>query len=57
MNREGNQMIDVYSKIILTVIAAALVALVFQQLTPRANAAFGDCGSDQFHVCYMRVVS
>jgi hypothetical protein len=49
-------MIDAYTKIILTVIAAALVVLIFQQYTPRATAAFGDCGLDKFRPCYINVL-
>ncbi len=50
-------MIDTYSKIVLTVIAVALVALVTQQLTPTARAAFGNCGESSLTACYMIVKS
>ena len=48
-------MIDTYTKIVLTIIAAALVMLIFQQVTPRAVAAFGDCGTS-LSPCYMKLV-
>jgi hypothetical protein len=47
-------MVDRYTKVVLTVIAAALVALTLIQLTPRAIAqASGLCGYDSRHACYV----
>ncbi len=48
-------MIDTYSKIVLTVIAGALLVLVTQQLTSSARASFGTCGETQLRPCYMVV--
>ena len=44
-------MIDRYSKIVLTVIAAALVAIAIQQAAPSAKA-LSDCG-DYLSPCYV----
>ena len=40
-------MIDRYSKIVLTIIAAALVASVAQQYVAPARAVSGSCGSSE----------
>jgi hypothetical protein len=48
-------MVDTYSKIVLTVIAVALVALVFQEAVPNARAAFADCGRSAVSPCYMKI--
>ena len=47
-------MIDRYSKIVLTVIAAALCALVLQNATTPAEAVGRDCG-ERFDPCYVKV--
>jgi hypothetical protein len=44
-------MIDRYTKIVLTIIAAALCGLVVQNFTTPARA-LGDCG-DRFDPCYV----
>ena len=51
-------MVDRYTKVILTVIAAALVALVVQQAVPSASAAGGSgCGLHSWEPCYVTVVA
>ena len=47
-------MIDTYSKIVLTVIAAALCALVLQNATTPAEAVGRDCG-ERFDPCYVKI--
>ncbi|WP_342241984.1 hypothetical protein [Inquilinus sp. OTU3971] len=50
-------MVDRYTKAILTVIAAALVALVVQQAVPDASAAVGSgCGLRSWESCYVTIV-
>lgn len=48
-------MIDRYTKAVLTIIAAALVALVIQGMLPTANAQLGrGCGESTIEACYVR---
>lgn len=49
-------MADRYTKIVLTVIAFALVALVAQQAVPRAGAQGLECGSirNPCHIAFSR---
>lgn len=47
-------MVDHYTKVVLTIIAAALVALVAQQATRPANAQYGSgCGTSSRSPCYI----
>lgn len=48
-------MTDTYTKLVLTVIAAALVALSAQQLVQPAAAVGGGCGGDRYDPCWVRV--
>jgi hypothetical protein len=48
-------MVDRYTKAVLTVIAAALVALAIQQAVPSASAA-SDCGTRSYDPCYVKIV-
>jgi hypothetical protein len=41
VNKEGNVVVDLYTKCVLTVIAAALTALAVHQVIPTANAQAG----------------
>jgi hypothetical protein len=53
-------MTDTYSKIVLTVIAAALVALVAQQAIGSAEAQFGlalGCDGSFNAPCFIRIIS
>ncbi len=54
MNNQEGLMLDAYCKTILTVIALALVAIVFQNSTGKVVAAGASCG-DTFNPCYVRV--
>jgi hypothetical protein len=46
--------VDRYTKTVLTVIAAALVALVIQEAAPKATAQSGmDCGRSSGFPCYI----
>ena len=48
---------DTYTKIILTVIAACLVAIVVRQAPPSANAQFGlGCDGSPQAPCYVRLI-
>ncbi len=49
-------MLDVYNKSVLTVIAAALVAIVLQQAAPGAGASLS-CGESPNRPCYVAIVS
>ena len=49
-------MSDFYLKAVLTVIAASLIAIVYEQSFPRAVAALGECGGDWEHPCYMKII-
>ena len=49
-------MIDIYTKTVLTVIAAALIAIIARQAATPAKAAFGDCGETFISPCYIKVV-
>ena len=47
-------MIDRYTKTVLTVVAAALVALVLQNMTSRASADTAEgCGTSFVSPCYI----
>ena len=53
-------MTDTYTKIVLTVIALALVAIVAQQAVPRANAQFGfelGCDGSPNSPCFIRLMN
>ena len=50
----GDDMIDAYSKIVLTVIAAALCALVIQNVAGPAGAVGTSCGG-YFDPCYVTI--
>jgi hypothetical protein len=49
-------MTDTYTKIVLTIIALALVAIVATQVAPKATAAFSGCAGDRSDPCYMMIV-
>ena len=50
-------MVDLYTKIILTVIALALAGLLTVQLTPQpAKAQGGGCGDTVYNPCYVKVI-
>ena len=49
-------MTDRYTKIILTVIAVALCALVAQNAIAPAGAAGRECGIERWQPCYVEVV-
>jgi hypothetical protein len=48
------EMVDRYTKVILTVIALALVTLVGQNALQQAKAGREPCGSSQDSACYVR---
>ncbi len=49
-------LIDNYTKIVLTIIAAALVSIAFQGTIRPASAQMGDgCGSSSRSPCYVEV--
>ena len=53
-------MIDTYSKIILTVIAGALVAIFTQQMVQSASAQFGialGCDGSRDAPCYIHLMN
>jgi hypothetical protein len=53
-------MIDSYTKVVLTVIALALVALVAELAVPRANAQFGfalGCDGSPNAPCFIRLMN
>ena len=51
-------MIDLYTKIILTIIAISLAGLLAVQLAPQpAKAQGGGCGESKYLPCYVVVVS
>ena len=54
----GHQpMTDTYTKIILSVIAACLVAIAVRQAPPSANAQFGlGCDGSPQAPCYVRLI-
>jgi hypothetical protein len=55
--RRGNPMIDTYTKAVLTIIAAALIALVAERFTGPASAQLGDgCGRSGYKPCYVQIV-
>jgi len=47
-------MVDLYTKGVLTVIAAALVAIVLQNNFGTAHAQGSGCGGSVFNACYVR---
>jgi len=49
-------MVDRYTKAVLTVIAAALVALAVQQAVPAASAARLECAGSYFDPCWVKVM-
>jgi len=50
-------MTNIYTKIILTVIAACLVAIVVRQASPSASAQFGlGCDGSPQAPCYVRLI-
>ena len=50
-------MVDLYTKIILTIIALALAGLLAFQLAPQpAKAQGGGCGDTVYSPCYVKVV-
>ena len=50
-----DEMIDRYTKGVLTVIAGALVAIAVQGMTPTAKAQLGrSCGMSAIEACYVR---
>jgi hypothetical protein len=49
-------MLDRYTKVVLTIIAVTLVALVAQQAIPTARAS-ADCGDSSYRPCYMHIVN
>ena len=50
-------MTDTFTKIILSVIAACLVAIAVRQATPSANAQFGlGCDGSPQAPCYVRLI-
>jgi hypothetical protein len=48
---------DRYTKIVLTVIAVALLSLAVEQAVGRAKAAGEVCGANPDHPCYVRIVN
>ncbi|WP_026871461.1 hypothetical protein [Inquilinus limosus] len=50
-------MVDRYTKVILTVIAAALVALAVQQAVPSASAAGSECKGTYRDPCWVKILS
>jgi hypothetical protein len=48
-------MTDRYTKAVLTAIAAALLALVFQQAIPRVAAQISSCGSSSYNSCHITI--
>lgn len=50
-------MIDWYTKVVLTIIAAALVAIVVQGASPPALALSGErCGEWKYQPCHVKIV-
>lgn len=50
-------MTDTYMKIVLTVIAACLVAIVVRQISPNASAQFGlGCDGSPQAPCHVRLI-
>ena len=49
-------MTDTYTKIILTVIAACLVAIAVRQAPPSVHARFGLCDGSPQAPCYVRLI-
>lgn len=47
---------DKYTKVVLSIIAAALMLLAVQNLTTPARASGGSCGSVSYDPCYVKVV-
>jgi hypothetical protein len=47
---------DRYSKIVLTIIAGALVIICLQQALTPATAQMGACGQNRYSPCYVEVV-
>jgi zinc transporter ZupT len=55
LEREG-PVVDRYTKVILTVIAAALVAIVVQQAVPSASAAGSQCEGTYLDPCWVKIM-
>ena len=50
-------MVDLHSKIILTIIALALAGLLAVQLAPQpAKAQGGGCGDTVYNPCYVKLI-
>ena len=49
-------MADGYTKVVLTAIAAALVALAIQNAATPASAVGEGCGENRYDPCYVAVV-
>lgn len=48
--------VDLYTKAVLTVIAIALVSIVFREAIPSARAQLGSgCGDSAFSACYIQI--
>lgn len=47
-------MIDAYTKVVLTIIAAALGAIAVQMAIGPASAQLGECGSGPFNACHVQ---
>jgi hypothetical protein len=48
-------MLDAYSKIVLTVIAVALVAIAAQMFTVPAQALSDGCGESYLDACWVKI--
>ena len=46
-------MVDKYTKVVLTLIAASLLILVMEGLVPKASALPTSCGDDNHHPCFV----
>ena len=47
---------DLYTRIVLTIIALSLCALVLQNNLQPAAARSGECGGDRYNPCYVKVI-
>ncbi len=47
---------DAYSKVVLTIIAGALVVMCLQQSLSPATAQMGPCGHSRYSPCYVEIV-